>query len=332
MRDRSSPPPATPWRPVRRGASSSRTPAAASGVPGLARALAREYPDRVIRAVELCIDHADLSGLTVRLVDELAAPGAPVTVRLGADGRSAPTLREVESRDEGTPRAPLDASAVIVLTGGARGITARVARRLAAETGAHLVLVGRTPMPDDEDPATADLPDRASLRAHLIAIGELGTPAAIEAACHRILADREIRATLADLTGHAAGVEYHALDVRDPGFAALLDDVRRRHGRLDGIVHGAGVLDDRFARDKTDESFDRVFGTKVEGARADAGRGRGDRRVRGALRERERCLRQPRPDRLRGGERRPRCHRRPRRSEDRRTSSASTGGLGAAAA
>lgn len=49
---------------------------------------------------------------------------------------------------------------------------------------------------------------------------------------------------------------------------AVVADVYARHGRLDGVVHGAGVLDDRLLTDKTAEGFARVFSTKVDGARA----------------------------------------------------------------
>ena len=52
-----------------------------------------------------------------------------------------------------------------------------------------------------------------------------------------------------------------------PAFGALIDELYRRHGRLDGVIHGAGVLEDKLLRHKTPESFERVFETKVAGAR-----------------------------------------------------------------
>jgi NAD(P)-dependent dehydrogenase (short-subunit alcohol dehydrogenase family) len=57
--------------------------------------------------------------------------------------------------------------------------------------------------------------------------------------------------------------------VRDrPALAALIADVTARFGRIDGVIHGAGVIEDKLLRDKTPESFDRVFGVKVESAHA----------------------------------------------------------------
>jgi NAD(P)-dependent dehydrogenase (short-subunit alcohol dehydrogenase family) len=48
----------------------------------------------------------------------------------------------------------------------------------------------------------------------------------------------------------------------------VIADIVARFGRLDGVIHGAGVLDDRLIADKTLESFARVYDTKVNGARA----------------------------------------------------------------
>src|SRR5258708_18374875 len=48
----------------------------------------------------------------------------------------------------------------------------------------------------------------------------------------------------------------------------VIQDIDERWERIDGVIHGAGVLEDKVLADKTPESFTRVFRTKVEGARA----------------------------------------------------------------
>ena len=47
--------------------------------------------------------------------------------------------------------------------------------------------------------------------------------------------------------------------------AALIQELQSQGG-IDGVIHGAGIIDDKLVRDKTPESFDRVFGTKVDSA------------------------------------------------------------------
>ena len=78
---------------------------------------------------------------------------------------------------------------------------------------------------------------------------------------------REVRENLARLRRAGGRVDYVACDVRDAGaFGARIDETYRRYGRIDGVVHGAGTIEDRLVRDKTLESFERVLETKVNGA------------------------------------------------------------------
>ena len=94
-------------------------------------------------------------------------------------------------------------------------------------------------------------------------------PAEISARVARVLAQREIRATLDALAAAGSPARYLAVDVQDAdAIRAALDDVRREWGPVTALVHGAGVLADKRIVDKTDEQFDRVFDTKVAGLRA----------------------------------------------------------------
>jgi NAD(P)-dependent dehydrogenase (short-subunit alcohol dehydrogenase family) len=57
------------------------------------------------------------------------------------------------------------------------------------------------------------------------------------------------------------------LDVTDErAFAALIADIYVTYGRLDGVIHGAGTIEDKLVRDKSLESFDRVLRTKTMSA------------------------------------------------------------------
>ena len=162
----------------------------------------------------------------------------------------------------------LDADAVVLLTGGARGITAQVARGLAERYRCTLVLVGRSPAPEEaEDPAYAAAATEVALRQVVLARGECKAPADVERRVRKLVAARQMRETFAAIRAAGARFEYHAIDVRDAGaVGALLDEVYARHGRLDVLLHGAGVNEDKLLRDKTRESFLRVFDTKVVGA------------------------------------------------------------------
>jgi NAD(P)-dependent dehydrogenase (short-subunit alcohol dehydrogenase family) len=64
-----------------------------------------------------------------------------------------------------------------------------------------------------------------------------------------------------------ARVDYRQADlVDDRAFGAVVEDTYRTYGRLDGVIHGAGVIEDTLLEHKTPESFARVFDTKVRSA------------------------------------------------------------------
>ncbi|OEV34523.1 hypothetical protein HS99_0035605 [Kitasatospora aureofaciens] len=162
----------------------------------------------------------------------------------------------------------LDRDAVVLLVGGARGITARFAATLAAAGHCRLELLGRTAAPEGpEDPATAAARDRSALRA---ALARQGVPLPkVDAAASRLLAGREVAATLDELSALGSPARYRTVNAADP--AALRQAVKEVHaeyGRLDGVVYAAGVIEDKVLAEKDPESFRRVFATKAHGAAA----------------------------------------------------------------
>ena len=68
---------------------------------------------------------------------------------------------------------------------------------------------------------------------------------------------------------HALGIEatYLTCDVTDPeAVRVALGEVAGRYGRIDGIIHGAGVLRDHFLDQMTFEDFSLVADVKFLGA------------------------------------------------------------------
>jgi NAD(P)-dependent dehydrogenase (short-subunit alcohol dehydrogenase family) len=166
----------------------------------------------------------------------------------------------------------LAAGEPVVLTGGARGITAAVASELARRWRPTLLLLGTSPPPAaEEDPATAGIDATSALKdalhrklaRHAPSFG----PSDLERAYRSLRREREIRDNLGRFRAAGATVEYSQADVRDPGaIRRVLADWQHRFGPIAGLIHGAGVIHDRWLRDKAPESFDRVLGTKIEGA------------------------------------------------------------------
>ncbi|KOV85601.1 hypothetical protein ADL03_14730 [Nocardia sp. NRRL S-836] len=227
------------------------------GLHGLIRTAALEYPDLVVRAIDLNPkeSHRDIA---TALVAELGA--GPAVVGHQAGRRQ--VIEALPAEPVGGDL-PLDADSVVLLTGGARGITALTAIALAERTGCHIELIGRTPVaPEDHRLAHATTEPEV-----VKALFDSGVTDDVPAKARGVLAAREVRRTLELLHAKASSVRYHVCDVTDvEAVRRVLTDVKARFGRLDGVVHGAGVLDDKLIADKTQRSFDRVWATKVNAA------------------------------------------------------------------
>ena len=241
------------------------------GVVGLAKTLALEWPGVRVKAIDLNVKET-ASALAEHLFREIHAGDDQVEVGISHNRRVSlqPKIAPVAAQEK--PVIALDRSSVILITGGARGIAARTAQHLAELYQPTILLAGRSPLPEpDEAAETASLSSPKELKLTLMerlrAVGEPVTPARVEQAYLRLTAEREIRANLAALRQLGARVHYYSLDVRDPAlFGAFLNQIYTEFEHLDGVIHAAGVIEDKLVQDKTPESFDRVFDTKVNSA------------------------------------------------------------------
>jgi enediyne polyketide synthase len=87
-----------------------------------------------------------------RVITEAAATTSFAEVRYEADGtRTQPLLRVVQAPVEPSTDTPLDASDVLLVSGGGKGITAECALVMAKDSGAKLALIGRDEVEADEE-------------------------------------------------------------------------------------------------------------------------------------------------------------------------------------
>ncbi len=198
----------------------------AEGLLGLFLSAAQEYPSVQFRTLEVG-RNTDLR-VALRSALDRGLPVVEIIHRNGgvftSEGSLAPS---VFGESSSLTLSPGD---VVVMSGGATGISARLARCL-VPFSPRLVFLGRT------SASCAD--HRAS----------------------------EIVSTLADL--HSLGIEatYHTCDVTDPeAVRAVLGKVASHYGRIDGIIHGAGVLRDGLLSHMPTDDFSMVTDVKFLGA------------------------------------------------------------------
>ncbi|MFD5250103.1 SDR family oxidoreductase [Amycolatopsis sp. NPDC058340] len=251
----------------------------ADGARGFFRTVAREYPDTVARVVEQHPESTVDEQVETLLAELSAGDWEPVVVRRGGARRGLRMTEEYLGLPGSTGAGPagdgtaeaealgLDRDSVVLLVGGAKGITARLATTLASASRCRIELFGRTAVPiDGEEPEIATAKTTEELRAALIGSG-LTKPAEIERTIRLIESEREVRGTLRRIGALGSPVRYHSVDVLDAeAVHRAVKEIHAEHGRLDGIVYAAGVIEDKLIAEKDPASFDRVFATKVEGA------------------------------------------------------------------
>ncbi|HEY0973487.1 MAG TPA: SDR family NAD(P)-dependent oxidoreductase [Solimonas sp.] len=241
----------------------------AGGVNGILNCLRIEAPACVARAVDFD-GHSDQQVVALLAAELFAYDRETEAGYIGLERYGAATLEQSLAASPFGSQLTPDGSWVLLATGGARGITAQIIETL-VKPGMRLVLLGRTAEPAAEDEATARHTDNDALKKALLsarlARGERPKPVEIDREVSRIQVDRELRANLARLRAAGAVVDYRAVDARDEiAFGALIDELYAQHGRIDAVIHGAGVIEDKLLADKAADSFERVLGTKLDPA------------------------------------------------------------------
>ena len=184
-----------------------------------------------------------------------------------------PSFRRQPARSHAQPALELKPGEPVLISGGARGITALVAAELARTWRPTLLMVGTTPLPGEQRIGRHRRLDRRSPKSRppctrgFATTGTPASPAQIESTYQSLTRAREVRENLEILRKAGSTVAYAQADVRDPAaLARVLDQWRARYGEPVGLIHGAGLIKDKLIRQKTIESFDRVLETKLYGA------------------------------------------------------------------
>jgi NAD(P)-dependent dehydrogenase (short-subunit alcohol dehydrogenase family) len=237
-----------------------------AGIAGLSRTARQEWSDTAVRGIALEPGDRTPSEVAAALADELWKGGADPEVHQTRDGDRLTPVRTQAPLDG--PAEALSADAPILVTGGARGVTARVVATFVAQGARRILLLGRTALTPEpaglEDTADHELPAALVTRSP----GAPPLPKVLARNVARLVAVREVRRNIARLRARGAEVRYAAVDVRDrPAVADAVGAAREARGPFRGLVHGAGVLGDAEIGDLTDDAFATVFDTKVLGLR-----------------------------------------------------------------
>ncbi len=239
------------------------------GLAGLVKTAAREWSGVTCRALDIDPDIQNNLQTSHRIVSELLARNTDSCPETGLsfNSRVKPVL--VSAPDyEGS--LAIGAGDVVLVTGGARGITAQAALALAQETPATFILMGKSPLPDSKPEWLKGLSDDHALKkAVILNLSQetaAPTPAQVEQFLKKHKAAEEIRENIEKLARKGATVRYVSADICDENTVHdVMANIRAEFGPVKAVIHGAGVLEDRLIKEKTAEQFNRVYDTKVRG-------------------------------------------------------------------
>ena len=234
---------------------------------GLLKAIKREIPTLTVQLLDTAVS-AVPGRVTSALFAELDAGSPRLEVGLLRGVRVRPRLvPRVMAADAGPDALPK----TWLITGGARGITATIAERLATLYRPRLHLLGRTALPDNHTLAEWRSLDPDGIKAlHHEWLTEMKSekgfsPVSWQRRCDVFARVIEIDRNLRKLEELGARVHYHAVDLANPAAVKEIVDFVRRDGAIDGVIHGAGVEVAKPFSKKTEDIYDRTVSSKVDG-------------------------------------------------------------------
>ncbi|MCE7873362.1 SDR family NAD(P)-dependent oxidoreductase [bacterium CPR1] len=218
--------------------------------------------------------------LPVKIVDSFPGDPSAKIVRMALKELAVPSYETEVGWDRGLRRVvrpvqkTLDRPATHrleghwICTGGARGITAFVARELGQRYGLTLHLLGRVPRA--EVPAEWQALWHTGRRELKMLVMDSARQAGRNAvkAWENAQKSLEIEDTLAQLEALGIKAYYYACEVSDRDQLAWVLEEVRRHGPISGILHGAGSSRDAKFEHKEPDRVDQCFKAKIDGTLA----------------------------------------------------------------
>ena len=233
------------------------------GFPGFIKSLSMEYNGLKVRNIT-SVTPFNVNELGNIVTAEFTTEDSSIDIFYDGDKRMhyGANSEKLDCKKEASLE--LDKDSIVLVFGGAQGITPELVTQLATDYPCNYVLVGRSkPTEGGENPYSI-LKTKDEIRKLLIHEGEFKKPAEIEKRVNEIYKSNQINATLEKIAATGAKVTYRSADVQnEEELRVLISDVKKEFGRIDGVIHAAGILEDKLFSDKTWESFENVYNTKI---------------------------------------------------------------------
>ena len=238
-------------------------------VTGFTKTYKRERLDALVKAVDFELGRSPQEVAELLVEETQRDPGA---IEIGYKQGVRWTVRlEEQPAIDGQPGLTLDENTVFLITGAAGGIVSAITADLAVASGGVFYLLDVVPEPNPDNPdlkrfATDKDNLKRDLFARIQARGERATPALVEKELWAL--EREQAALNAIEAVRAAGgtPHYFSVNLTDAeAVSKIIRHVREHSGRIDLLLHAAGLERSRSLSEKDQREFDLVFDVKSDG-------------------------------------------------------------------
>jgi NAD(P)-dependent dehydrogenase (short-subunit alcohol dehydrogenase family) len=232
-------------------------------ISGMLKSIAREFPRA--RTATICTRRMNLVEALERWQNERLLTGREPEIVFDNDKRLVRRLRRSVPSDRPVPPVSLDSESVVVATGGAHGVTAVLLEALLRDYQCQVIAIGRSELsvgPTGQDPAQieADFFDR------FVHDRPQATAAEMKGSFERARAGWEAHQTITHLSSLGGRAEYMVADLTDrEQLAAVMRRIADTYGRIDLVIHGAGVQFSKRLERRSLAEFRRTFAVKVTG-------------------------------------------------------------------
>jgi NAD(P)-dependent dehydrogenase (short-subunit alcohol dehydrogenase family) len=240
------------------------------GFSGLVKSLNLEWSSVFCRAIDIQPEfNAEI--IAQNIFTELHDANVNHTeIGIFEGGRTTFSTEKTPLHDSENIATDMTASDVFLVSGGARGVTASCIIEMAAKFKNKFILVGRSsienPLPNYAIHENNEAALKALIMNDLKEKTEKVDISALKKTYNAIIAKKEIEETLSKIKANGGEVAYIAGDVNDlSGIKGELHKITQKWGQITGIVHGAGMLADKFIQNKTEADFNNVLSVKLDG-------------------------------------------------------------------
>ena len=238
-------------------------------VAGFTKTYKRERKDVLVKVVDFEAGRS-ASDIASLLLDETRRDPGAVEIGYKDGERWTVSLQEQPAAD-GQTGLTLNKETIFLVTGAAGSIVSAITADLAAASGGTFYLLDLVPKPDPTNPDLKRfVSDKEGLKrdlfARIQASGKRATPAMVEKELAALERAQAACSAIEAVSAAGGTAHYFSLDLRDAdAVSKAIEEVRQRSGRIDVLLHAAGMERSHFLPDKEPKEFDLVFDVKADG-------------------------------------------------------------------